>query len=46
VQIRIAKVAIQGKVGDTAAPAVESAPPSKEPIDTSAGDDTDDTDTK
>ncbi len=47
VQIRIAKVAIQGKVGgDTSAPAVESASPSKEPIDTTAGDDTDDTDTK
>ena len=47
VQIRIAKVAIQGKVGgDTAAPAVESGSPSKEPIDTTAGDDTDDTDMK
>ena len=46
VQIRIAKVAVQGKVGGTAAPAVESGPPSKEPIDTTAGDDTDDTDTK
>ena len=47
VQIRIAKVAIQGKVGgDTTVPAVESASPSKEPIDTTAGDDTDDTDSK
>jgi len=46
VQIRIAKAAIQGRVGDTAAPAVESGSSSKEPIDTSAGDDTDDTDTK
>ena len=46
VQIRIAKVAIQGKVGgDTTVPAVESASPSKEPIDTT-GDDTDDTDSK
>jgi preprotein translocase subunit YajC len=46
VQIRIAKAAIQGRVGDTAAPAVESGSSSKEPIDTTAGDDTDDTDTK
>jgi preprotein translocase subunit YajC len=46
VQIRIAKAAIQGRVGDTAAPAVESASPSKEPIESTSGDDTDDTDTK
>ena len=47
VQIRIAKVAIQGKVSaDTAAATIESASPSKEPIDTTAGDDTDDTDAK
>jgi preprotein translocase subunit YajC len=56
VQIRIAKAAIQGKVGgDTATPAVESDSASKDPgkqlgkesskeapIDTTAGDDTDD----
>jgi preprotein translocase subunit YajC len=46
VQIRIAKAAIQGRVGDTAAPAVESASPSKEPIDATSGDDADDTDSK
>ena len=46
VQIRIAKAAIQGRVGDTAAPAVESGSPSKEPIDATSGDDADDTDSK
>jgi preprotein translocase subunit YajC len=46
VQIRIAKAAIQGRVGDTAAPAVESGSPSKEPIDATSGDDVDDTDSK
>ena len=44
--IRIAKAAIQGRVGDTAAPAVESGSPSKEPIDATSGDDADDTDSK
>jgi preprotein translocase subunit YajC len=46
VQIRIAKAAIQGRVGDTAAPAVESGSSSKEPIDATSGDDADDTDSK
>ena len=46
VQIRIARAAIQGRVGDTAAPAVESGSPSKEPIDATSGDDADDTDSK
>jgi preprotein translocase subunit YajC len=42
VQIRIAKAAIQGKVSDSGAPAVDSGATSKETIDTTAGDDTDD----
>ena len=47
VQIRIAKAAIQGKVGDTATPALDSGSASAEsikdaPIDTTTGDDTDD----
>jgi preprotein translocase subunit YajC len=46
VQIRIAKAAIQGRVGDTAVPAVESGAASKESIETTAGDDADDTDSK
>jgi len=46
VQIRIAKAAIQGRVGDSGAPALESGSSSKEPADTTAVDDADDTDTK
>ena len=46
VQIRIAKAAIQGRVGDTAAPAIETSSTSKERADTTAGDDAEDTDTK
>jgi len=46
VQIRIAKAAIQGRVGDSRAPALESGSSSKEPADTTAVDDADDTDTK
>jgi preprotein translocase subunit YajC len=47
VQIRIAKAAIQGRVAGTGTPAVESGSTSKEPADTTAGDDTDDnSDTK
>ena len=39
VQIRIAMAAIQGKIGDTAAPAAESSSSSKEPVDTAGNDD-------
>ena len=46
VQIRIARAAIQGKVSDIGVPAVESGSTSKEPADTAASDDTDDSDTK
>ena len=46
VQIRIARAAIQGRVGATSAPAIESTSSSKEPVDTAPGDDADDTDTK
>ena len=46
VQIRIARAAIQGKVSDIGVPAVESGSTSKEPADTAAGDDIDDSDTK
>jgi preprotein translocase subunit YajC len=46
VQIRIARAAIQGKVGGLTTPAVESGTTGKEPIDTTAGDDGNDTDTK
>ena len=42
VQIRIAKAAIQGKVSEPGAPAVETGSTSKEAIDTTAGDETDD----
>ena len=41
VQIRIAKAAIQGRIGEPATPAVESG--TKEPVDTTALDDADDT---
>jgi preprotein translocase subunit YajC len=41
VQIRIARAAIQGKVGEVAAPAIESST-SKERAEAAAGDDTDD----
>jgi preprotein translocase subunit YajC len=47
VQIRIARAAIQGKVSDTGAPAIESGSTSKEPADTPASDEADDnSDTK
>jgi len=42
VQIRIAKAAVQGKIGEPVTPAVESGSAGKEPVDTAAGDDTDD----
>jgi preprotein translocase subunit YajC len=46
VQIRIAKAAVQGKIGEPVTPAVESGSTGistgKEPVDTTAGDDTDD----
>ena len=41
VQIRIAKAAIQGRIGEPATPPVESG--TKEPVDSAAGDDADDT---
>ena len=43
VQIRIAKAAVQGRIGEPATPAVESGSTSKEPVDTTATDDSDDT---
>src|SRR5690349_20638840 len=42
VQIRIAKAAIQGKIVDPDAPAVEKSSTSKEHVDTTAADETDD----
>ena len=42
VQIRIAKAAVQGRIGEPATPAVESGSTSKEPVDTTATDDADD----
>ena len=42
VQIRIAKAAIQSKIVDPNAPVVEKSAPSKEAIDTTAADETDD----
>jgi preprotein translocase subunit YajC len=42
VQIRIAKAAVQGKVGDTGTPEVESSSSSEETVDTAATDDADD----
>ena len=42
VQIRIAKAAVQGKIGEPVTPAVESGSTGKEPVDSAAGDDADD----
>ena len=42
VQIRIAKAAVQGKIGEPVTPAVESGSKGKEPVDSAAGDDADD----
>lgn len=43
VQIRIARAAIQGRIGEPPTPSVETGSTGKEPVDTTAGDDTDDT---